>query len=65
MVNISVFSPQNIDVEGKEYHIEEQDDMIQFLNELLTKIKYSGETVQLAKATIEENEVQFEEINRW
>jgi hypothetical protein len=65
MINISVFSNENVSIENTEYHITNQAGMIKFLSELLNKVYYGGERICLEKADIVENKVNYTEINRW
>lgn len=65
MININVFSSTNVDIERQEYNIWNQEQMIKFIKDLLDKAYYGGEQLCLEKATIVEDEVIFEEIERW
>lgn len=69
MININVFSNQNVDIESIEYHIETQQHMINFLTDLIEKIKYGREAICLEEATIVDSphgmRVFYREIKRW
>lgn len=70
MINITVFSNQNISLEEREFIIDSQNQMIEFLRELIKRIKFSGEIVCVEQATITEHPtgsptVIFKEIERW
>lgn len=65
MINITVFSNKLVDIENDSIHIEDKEDMTQFLQKLLDKVKYSGEAICLEEANIVDNLVTFSEIDRW
>lgn len=55
MININVFSKSCVVIENTEFNIENQQDMIKFLEELLNKAFYSGEKLCIEEATIVSN----------
>jgi uncharacterized UBP type Zn finger protein len=65
MINICVYNGHLIEVEGDEFVLDDQQDIIEFLFFLITKVKYSGKTICLEKVTVVEDRKQFEEIDRW
>ena len=67
MINIAVYSNSNVSIENTEYHIDSQEDMVNFIKALLDKAYYAGERLCLEAATINESEgkVYFKEIDRW
>ena len=65
MINICVYNGRLIEVEGDEFVLDDQQDIIEFLYFLLTKVKYGGETICLEKVTITDEKERFEEIDRW
>lgn len=70
MINITVFASNNVSIENTEYIIDSQNQMIKFLRDLVTKIKFGGEAICVEEANIVENRsgsliVNFKEIERW
>lgn len=67
MINIVVFSNKSVDIEGKNYSIDTEKEMIIFIKDLIHKIKYSGETLNLESASInsERGIVLYHQIERW
>lgn len=67
MINITVYSHTNVDIENVNYLITNQADMVNFLKQLIDKVKYGGETICLekAKTNSKEGKTNFTEIERW
>jgi hypothetical protein len=67
MINVNVWSSNILEIEETSYHLKDTDDMITFLSDLISKIKYSGETICLEKVIVSgaTAKAYYEEINRW
>lgn len=67
MININVWSNQNLAIESKEYRITDRESMIKFIEDLLNCCYYSGETICLESVEIdtEKGKNLYTEINRW
>jgi hypothetical protein len=67
MINVVVFSSSYVEIEQVKYEVHSQEDFVNFLKALLDKVHYSGETICLESATIDNDKgsVNFQEIDRW
>ena len=67
MKNIVVWTAQRVEIEGKTYDIVTQDDMVNFLQELMNTVHYTGESTCLESASIdiEKGRALYREIERW
>lgn len=67
MVNITVWSKNSINIENKNYGIDTMENTVNFLIALIDKIKFSGETICLQTARIDESkgEALFKTVTRW
>lgn len=67
MVSIIVWSKSNIEIDGKPYYIDSDNEMIIFIESLIDKIKFSGGKINLESTTINSDEgiALYHQIKRW
>lgn len=67
MINIVVWSNHTVSIERKDYNITGTESMIEFLQDLLDKVWYSGERICLEVGTVDSDKgtAMFKEIVRF
>jgi len=68
MINIDVYSHRYIEIETEKFEINSREEIVKFLEHLLNRCFYSGETICLESVDINETDrgrKLYTEIDRW
>jgi len=67
MINIDIWTHQYIEIESEKFEINDREGMVKFLESLLNKCYYAGETIclELVDVDTEKGKNLYTEVDRW